>query len=188
MVDRDYKKTSALSIKSRALKICIRIFSALLISNFLMSIAGKVWGGAREDEIAGTALREVRYISGHSRSLDMFGKGTVSQSAVVLDLSTAAQPALFKELRENKDWKVRYWVADILGYVGDAQALDPLFRVARRKGEKTETRLRALDSLGQIAKRQEGKKDEIAGRLKDYIRKAGNKKVRKKGEQVLKQI
>ena len=113
------------------------------------------WAGEKEKAIARSALREVEAIARREKNLDKFGKSTLSQAAVILDFGVQAQPVLLMNLKDKrKDWKVRFWVADILGYVGDEGSAGALWNMEKNLRERKEVRQRARLALRAIEKRE----------------------------------
>ena len=92
--------------------------------------------------------------AGKSNSLRLLGKRTLAQGAVILDLGAESLPVLLEALTDRgRDWKVRYWAADMLGYVGDGQTAYVLMEVARDGKENGPVRVRAVESVAEIASR-----------------------------------
>ncbi|OGR86206.1 MAG: hypothetical protein A3A86_00720 [Elusimicrobia bacterium RIFCSPLOWO2_01_FULL_60_11] len=111
--------------------------------------------GPREDRITLATLKRVEAVARREPSLDKFGRSTLQESAVLLDLSTQAVPGLLKHLRAKRtDWKARFWAVDMLGYVGDARAAGRLRGIASNRGEKALVRERAKRALKEIADRR----------------------------------
>lgn len=137
MTDRDYKNYGGLSRK-------VLFLAAVFVPALL-------WAGFREDQITLAALKRVESIAGRESSLEGFGKSTLQESAVLLDLSTQAVPGLLKHLQaRNGDWKARFWAVDMLGYVADASAVKPLQGIASDRREKSLVRKRARRALKEI--------------------------------------
>ncbi len=140
MIDRDYKKNILLSI------VC-----AIFLT---INSRGVLFAGAEEDRITAAALKRLESISRREPQLDRFGKSTLSESAVLLDLGKESVPGIMKYLkRKNGDWKVRYWAVDMLGYVGNASENEALKKICGDRKERFEIRVRARESLKLIASR-----------------------------------
>jgi HEAT repeat protein len=140
MVVRDYKIRSFLSIA----------FGFIIAAAMTETIGA----GAREDAIARGALKRVEAISRSEASLERFGKSTLSESAILLDLGSEAQPELLRSLRKKQgDWKLRYWVIDMLAYVGDPSAEKILVKISKSRKENPQVRKRAAESLREIKRR-----------------------------------
>ena len=143
MTDRDYKKCPGLSRTVRAALLILCLVRLPVLR-----------AGPREDQITLGTLKRVESIAGRETSRETFGKSTLQESAVLLDLSTQAVPGLLKHLKSRKgDWKARFWAVDMLGYVGNASAVRPLRGIASDKREKVLVRKRARRALKEIAAR-----------------------------------
>ena len=178
MTVRDYKITPRHSRKP--------LSSALLLVLFLIS--HPIWAGQREEDLTLSALKEVDAVALRSSSLDAFGKATLSQSTVILDLGSQAQAPLLRFLNDRQqDWMTRYWVADMLGYIGDQSALEGLLQVVRKRGENAQIRMRCLDSIEGISARGKNRR-EISRRLKLSLKQVENAQVRKKVKEVLRKL
>jgi hypothetical protein len=115
-------------------------------------------------------ITELNIISANSVTLEEFGKNTIRQGAEVLSLGGDSVYLLSPYLR-SRDWKVRYWIADILGYTKNKDAKKPLLKVYRDVFERKEIRKCALASLyrlgifekdSSIYREQFGKKEKTA--------------------------
>ena len=147
MTDRDYKKLLRLSTMAAFLLIA----------------------GTSEDQITQAILKRVEAVAKGQRSLDSVGKSTMEEASIILDLSAGAVPGLLRHLaKPSGDWKARFWVVDMLGYVGGTAAVHDLYKVAVSAGEKRETRKQACKSLRMIAEREPGD----AGQILEKVRRA----------------
>jgi hypothetical protein len=97
-----------------------------------------------------SVIKEVENISRHCETLDEFGMATVSQGKKILSMGPVAVYALSNWL-ESPDWKVRFWITDMLGYLENPDAKRPLLRVIRNGAEKQIVREQAQRSLKRIA-------------------------------------
>lgn len=144
------------------------------------------FAGMREEELIQSTLLQVEAISERSKTLEMLGKETLSQSSTLLDLSSASVPALLKVLQNRKkNWKLRYWATDMLGYVGDSKAAAELLKIVRDEQEVRLIRLRALDSSLEIALKDKSATSSSPEKRKQGIRK---KKLKEKLKISLKRI
>ncbi len=139
MIVRDYKKCLWLAIG------CCGFF--------ILCGAGAV-SSTEDDRITRDTLRRVEAVSKSQPSLERFGKSTLAESAILLDLGAGAAPGLILYLKDRKkDWKMRFWAADMLGYVGDEGAVKPLRKIAESFREKKEVRKRARVAIKEIERR-----------------------------------
>ena len=155
MRDRDYKNCGGLS-RIQAPSCPRKRASIAWIPTFVgMTIwASLAFAGPREDQITLATLKRVESIAKRGTSLEQFGKSTLQESAILLDLSAQAVPGLLKHLESRKgDWKARFWAVDMLGYVGDVSAVKPLREIASSRREKTLVRKRARRALKEISGR-----------------------------------
>ena len=121
--------------------ITILFFAAL-------SFAGQ-YPTTEEKIQARLVIKEVENISKVSESLDAFGRGTLEQGKKILGLGAASVYTL-ASFSEHPDWKVRFWIADILGYLNNPDAARPLERMIENRQERKEVRLRAAKSLKRL--------------------------------------
>lgn len=123
--------------------------------------------GVREDEITASTLKRVEVVARKTPNLNKFGKSTVGEGAIVLDLGEDALPELHKYIKEGrKDWKARFWAVDMLGYVGGPSSVPILLSAAGNRAEKLEIRARARSSLREIAERYPEEKPGILEKLR----------------------
>ena len=116
--------------------------------------SGRALADPEDDRITLATLRRVESIAGRMSSLESFGKATLSESAILLDLGAASEPGLLQYLgKSGKDWKAKFWAVDMLGYVGDESALTPLRKLARNSEVRSEIRNRARKALKEIGAR-----------------------------------
>ena len=131
-------------------------------------------------ELAGSVLLQVEKLSENAETLDQLGKETLEQSAAILDMGESSLPLLLKMFRDKgKNWKMRYWATDILGYVGNRKTLPHLFKSVRDETEYQTIRLRALDSIMEIS-RKDGDTASVRRDLLKMLPRIKNKKVREK--------
>ncbi len=82
-------------------------------------------------------------------SLDAFGRATMSEGKVILDLGEGAVYAVALHCG-HRDWKVRYWIADMLGYLDNSDAGRPLLRMLEKEGEHPLVKQQALRSMKRL--------------------------------------
>lgn len=96
-------------------------------------------------------IRTLGIIAGRTKSLDSFGRSTMAQASEILDAGTPCVEFLSGNLsRRDLDWRVRYWIADILGYLKSEASARVLKKMMFDKNERKEVRKRAVQSLEQI--------------------------------------
>lgn len=139
----------------------------------LLASAEFLYGGEKEENLIRSVLNQVEIIAQKSKTLDEFGKQTLTQSATILDLKESSESVLLKTVAQsNKDWKVRFWVVDILGYVGNSETETVLLKIIGNEKEKSLIRIKSLESLMEINKKS-GK--EHSKNLKSNLRKISKK-------------
>lgn len=136
------------------------------------------------DQLTLSILSEVESICKRSKTLEAAGKETLSQSATLLDFGESTLPVLLKTLNNRKkNWKMRYWITDLLGYVGNKKTVYTLLKIAGNEKEIKEIRLRALDSLLELQRRN-NTDSELLNWVKKKLRKLGkqtqDQKIRRK--------
>jgi HEAT repeat protein len=94
-------------------------------------------------------VARVGAVSRRVRTLDELGRQTLGQSRQILDKGASAVYALSPCL-DTPDWKVRFWIADILGYLDNPDAQRPLFRLLGNPQENRKVRRQAYRSLRRL--------------------------------------
>lgn len=94
-------------------------------------------------------MHEVENISRSTDNLDEFGKRTLKQGKEILDIGAKCIYVLSWYL-DNPDWKVRFWIVDIMGYLKNMEAERPLSRVIDNPDEEKTVKDRALKSLKKL--------------------------------------
>ena len=129
-----------------------------MVCLLLLFAANPLGAGSRGDDkeapLAQGILNQVETAARKAKTLEELGKETLSQSAEILDLGEAAQKPLLEALKDRKkDWKLRFWVVDILGYVGDGASEGALLKAARNSKENKLVRGRAKKALREVRER-----------------------------------
>jgi hypothetical protein len=163
---------------------------AFAIAAALALLAGGAGAAAPETQpdlqLARSSLAQVESLAKTSRSLDQLGKDTLTQAATFLDLGKTGLPVLTPAVNDRrKDWRVRFWAADLLGYVGVEASVPYLMKAAANEKERKEVRLRALDSILGICERENLRIGPVRSGLKRMRRGTRNAEVRKKISSVL---
>jgi HEAT repeat protein len=94
-------------------------------------------------------VTEVAAVSRRVQTLDELGRRTLEQSRRIIDIGGPAVYALSPQL-DTPDWKVRFWIADILGYLDNPDAQRPLLRLLTDPGENRKVRRQAYRSLRRL--------------------------------------
>jgi hypothetical protein len=94
-------------------------------------------------------LKRVENIS-KNKGLEFLGRSTMSESVELMDMGVKVCPVLVSKLKISKDWKLRFWLVDLLGYIPSRENIIPLVEVIEDSTEKEITRLRACDSLKEL--------------------------------------
>ena len=95
------------------------------------------------------AMHEVVSIARSSKGLEEFGKKTMIQSKQLLDGGVGGIE-VWGKYHNAYDWKVRFWVADMLGYFPCAVAERILSDICSRTNEEEKVVVRAQESLNKI--------------------------------------
>lgn len=143
-----------------------------------------------EEELLQSTLKEVEFIAKNTKTLEAFGKETLSQSQIFLDLKSSGVPLLLQTLkRKEKNWKVRYWACDMLGYVGEAEAEKELLSLVSDQSQARLLRLRALDSILEIERRAAGiGKKELRTKLYKLAKKIKDVRLKRKIQKTIRRI
>lgn len=140
-------------------------------------------------QIVESTLAQVDSLARSMETLELFGKNTLEQASTVLDMGPDACPTLAKWLKNRrKDWKTRYWVADMLAYVGRADTIKPLMRAVRSEKEHRAVRLRALESIEELWKKYRANTRELRADLESALAKTRDPKVREHIRRTLNEI
>ncbi|MFH1416549.1 MAG: HEAT repeat domain-containing protein [Elusimicrobiota bacterium] len=98
-------------------------------------------------------LEKVRKMASQS-SLDYLGRNTMNESVMLMDLGPAVSSILVEELRTTSDWKYRFWLVDMLGFLPTPDNIIPLIEVLEDYTENVSVRLRACESLKELKYRE----------------------------------
>jgi len=72
-------------------------------------------------------VAQVEQIALKESNLDRVGYLSMQQTARLLDLGKKCSPVLVQIIRDRKkDWKLRYWACDLMGYLEDRANIIPL--------------------------------------------------------------
>jgi len=95
-------------------------------------------------------VKAVENISKRSGTLDEFGQRTVGQGKAVLSIGPGAVYALSNCLSAETDWKVRFWIADMMGYLENPDAVRPLTRLRDDSSQDKRVRKQAEESIKRL--------------------------------------
>ena len=126
-------------------------------------------------------LKKVESIA-EKHNLDYLGLSTMSEAVEIMDIGAAAVPVLVKKLKDSANWKLRYWIVDIMGYIPCRSNIVPLIEVIEDSREKEIVRIRACESLKELRYRESYEYLLIS---RDIVK---NINVREKIEEVIKYI
>lgn len=83
-------------------------------------------------------------------SLENLGRGSMSESVALMDIGEPAARVISMKLKEKNNWRYRFWLVDMLGYVGGEGNITPLIEVVEDSSENIRVRLRAAESLREL--------------------------------------
>lgn len=83
-------------------------------------------------------------------SLESLGRSTMKESVNIMDVGPLAASHLIRRLKKARNWKMRYWLVDMLGYIDSRDGLWPLLEIIEDPTEKEEVRLRACEALKEL--------------------------------------
>lgn len=83
-------------------------------------------------------------------NLDLIGKKTMKQSQEIMDIGKDASLPLIKNFQNSDNYKLRYWIVDILGYLQDERNLYILEEIVQDEEENFKVRKKAAESILEI--------------------------------------
>jgi hypothetical protein len=83
-------------------------------------------------------------------SLESLGRSTMKESVDIIDMGPLAVSHLIRRIKKTRNWKMRYWLVDMLGYIDSRDGLWPLLEIIEDPAEKEEVRLRACETLKEL--------------------------------------
>ncbi len=98
---------------------------------------------------AESVLKKVEEIA-KKYDLGYLGRNTMNESVEMMDIGTAVSPVLVEKLKVSQNWKFRFWIVDILGFIANKDNIIPLIEVIEDNTEKEIVRLRACESLKEL--------------------------------------
>ncbi len=127
-------------------RIIIAAFAIFLVS--VQVFAAPQPDAAQKAKVR-SIIKEVRAISIQCDELEDFGRKTIEQGKQMLSVGPFAVYALSNCL-DDPDWKVRFWITDMLGYLENPDARRPLMRVINNVSEEEQVRRQAESSLKKL--------------------------------------
>ena len=82
--------------------------------------------------------------------LDYLGRNTMAEAVKIMDAGVGASEVLIKRLKTAYDWKFRFWIVDLMGYIPDRDNILPLIEIIEDPLEKDIIRFRACESLKEL--------------------------------------
>jgi len=131
------------------MKIRIILLSLLVIFGSLLVLNALGPPDAEQKAKIGLIISQLEKISKKCGTLEEFGRQTVTLGMNILSIGPSAVYVLSPRIN-NQDWKVRFWIVDILGYLGNPDAERPLTRVINNETEQEEVREQAAKSLKRL--------------------------------------
>ncbi len=116
----------------------------------------EVYPVTRVEEIDTETRQRVEHILGRIRTasrektLENLGRSTMSESVALMDMGDRIAPILIQELKSGSNWKFRFWLVDMLGFVGGYGNILPLVEVIEDNSEREKVRLRACESIKEL--------------------------------------
>jgi len=100
-------------------------------------------------------LSEVERICQNGSDIESIEELTMSQSARLIDLGKAVSPILVGVVQDKtKNWKLRYWACDLLGYIDDENDILPLVAIVEDSEEEEKVRFCALRALAKMGNQE----------------------------------
>jgi hypothetical protein len=122
---------------------------AFIVLVSLLPVQGYCLPSSSDGAQARRIVHQVELISRRCGGLDDLGRNTLKQSTVLMKMGPSAVYVLSNSLT-TPDWKVRFWIADLMGYLGNADAQRPLFRLLQNQNENIRVRRQAYRSLRKL--------------------------------------
>lgn len=102
------------------------------------------------------ALSSVETTARRCKNLKTLGQNTIEETTLLLDIGPSHLSFLSNYLSAHKkDWRVQFWLVDLLGYIGNQATAVELTAVLANPNERTIVKKQALQSIEQIAKRNQ---------------------------------
>jgi HEAT repeat protein len=137
-------------------KLILAFFIAVLVSGCQTTVKKDIVHVSPEKKLDIETVQKVESILkrveniAEKRNLDELGRSTMSESVELMDIGAKVTPVLIDKLKISENWKLRYWIVDLLGYIPNRQNVIPLVEVVEDNTENQITRIRACDSLKEL--------------------------------------
>ncbi len=99
----------------------------------------------RAEKILDTVKNRAKLVS-----LEMLGSSTMNETVQLMDIGDGAVPILIRDLKTSNNYKYRYWLVDLLGYMNTPRSIIPLVEIIEDEGEKEKVRIRACESIKEL--------------------------------------
>jgi hypothetical protein len=85
-----------------------------------------------------------------NRSLNQLGRSTMKEAVDIMDMGPQVAVLLVEKLKKSGNWKMKYWIVDMLGYIDNSNSIFPLLEIIEDPSEKQQVRLRACETLKEL--------------------------------------
>lgn len=128
----------------------------LLSGCAVIGVSRKTPVGFREgidDEIYQKIERILKRVENVARQhdLDYLGRSTLKESVEIMELGVKVSHVLVEKLKLTGNWKFRFWIVDMLGYIPNRDNIVSLIEVIEDSTEEELVRLRACESLEELS-------------------------------------
>lgn len=84
-------------------------------------------------------------------TLEYLGKSTMKESVDIMDSGPMISYILIEYLKTSENWKFRYWLVDMLGYLRTRHNIIPLIEVIEDATENVSVRIKACESVLELS-------------------------------------
>jgi hypothetical protein len=119
----------------------------LILLSIFVSLLPALFAQEEPADIVDAQIEQVWNIRQTTGNIDEFGPNTMGQAMCILRLKEHAVQPLASHLEWEKDWMIRYWIVDLLGYLPGSQKIMILKKTVGNESEHVRVRLRAVESL-----------------------------------------
>ncbi|MBN2408015.1 MAG: HEAT repeat domain-containing protein [Elusimicrobia bacterium] len=106
-----------------------------------------------------------------SADLNALGQSTMSEAVEIMDMGPVTAPVLAEKLKSaSSNWKFRFWIVDLMGYIDTPKVILPLVEVIEDKAENEKVRIRACESLKELKYPQAAEQLAISMQFVDSLR------------------
>jgi hypothetical protein len=82
--------------------------------------------------------------------LEYVGRNTMVEAVQIMDIGSSASVVLIGRLKTADNWKFRFWIVDLMGYIPSRDNILPLIEIVEDPREKEIIRVRACESLKEL--------------------------------------